>query len=101
MLTSCEYRSKTTLALVRTFEHISLTIVEQPAYTCQDVTTRGEYYPDKNMATAAVGSTATIAKVLLTSRPEPPALSSCHQHVQGRLRQGYSDDRRNDATGSS
>jgi hypothetical protein len=54
MLTSCEYRSKTTLALVRTPEHIALTLVEQPAHTCQDVTTRGEYYPDKNMATAAV-----------------------------------------------
>jgi hypothetical protein len=54
MLTSCEYRLKTTLALVRTPDYITLTAVEQPAHTCQDVTTRGEYYPDKNMATAAV-----------------------------------------------
>jgi hypothetical protein len=47
-------RSKTRLAPVRNPEYIDLTFVEQPAYTCQDVTTRGEYYPDKNMATAAV-----------------------------------------------
>lgn len=45
-------RLKTTLAPVRSLHH--LTTVELLLIPVQDVTTRGEYYPDKSMATAAV-----------------------------------------------
>lgn len=42
----------------------------------QDVTTRGEYYPDKNMATATVSlDYLVLVDLWLISYPEPTTLS--------------------------
>ena len=51
----------------------------------QDVTTRGSYYPDKNMATAAVsdGRQVILLSRYLTLYLEPPSLPPCHQHHEG------------------
>lgn len=38
----------------------------------QDVTTRGEYYPDKNMATATVGGRVRVSLTRLISQQNPP-----------------------------
>jgi hypothetical protein len=40
--------------------------------TFQDVTTRGNYYPDKSMATAAVCSSSDTPDTMLTARQNPP-----------------------------
>lgn len=56
----------------------------------EDVTTRGNYYPDKSMATAAVSRlpriTASIHADVVSL--EPPALPTRHQHHKRWPREG-------------
>ena len=56
--------------------------------TLEDVTTRGEYYPDKSMATAAVCGFDALFKVLLllSKITESTALPTYHKHHQNRSR---------------
>lgn len=44
----------------------------------QDVTTRGEYYPDKSMATAAVSLDHDLVQWSLLTVQEPTSLSPRH-----------------------
>ena len=48
--------------------------------TFEDVTTRGNYYPDKSMATAAV-SQPLLSGELADGTTESSALSPCYEHV--------------------
>ena len=54
---------------------------------CKDVTTRGNYYPDKSMATPSVSS----ANIFVLERLTEPGLGAtivppCYKHKQRRFR---------------
>lgn len=66
----------------------------------KDVTTRGNYYPDKAMATAAVSEKARdrYTRHVPNHVVEPAALPTRHQHEQRRTRKSSPEDQRVDAT---
>ena len=52
--------------------------------TFEDVTTRGSYYPDKSMATAAVSLSSFWDGNVLIEDVESTSLPSCHEYDQAR-----------------
>lgn len=59
--------------------------------TFEDVTTRGNYYPDKSMATAAVSPSFPAWEALLTYT-ESTSLPPRYEHQQTRARTSRSED---------
>lgn len=70
-------------------------LVNKEAYDLffQDVTTRGNYYPDKNMATAAVCPAVNFLRLGADNTDlEPTSVSACYKHQQGWTREGRGPD---------
>lgn len=65
--------------------------------TFEDVTTRGNYYPDKSMATAAVGRLLKHNLYFTYMHLESTPLPTRHEHDQARTRASRSKDQRIDA----
>ena len=66
-------RSKTRQAPVRSSRTL-LNSLDHLLIRSQDVTTRGEYYPDKAMATAAVSLPSTVVLLSATNTAQSPPL---------------------------
>ena len=88
------YRLKMKLAPVRLLQYAVGKERKLMTYSFQDVTTRGNYYPDKNMATAAVGL-AVHFSWLGADNPdlEPSPVSTCDEHQQGWTRKSCGSNR--------
>jgi hypothetical protein len=52
--------------------------------TFQDVTTRGNYYPDRNMATSTVSIRSKHDKDVLIKYPESAPISPRHEYDEAR-----------------
>jgi hypothetical protein len=67
--------------------------------TFEDVTTRGNYYPDKSMATAAV-SQPFLARELADEEIESSALPPCYEYDQEGPRASGPEDRGTNEAGT-
>jgi hypothetical protein len=67
--------------------------------TFEDVTTRGNYYPDKSMATAAVSILFSFKTLVTDMIAESPAVPPHHEYHEERPRAGSHQDRRANEAG--